>query len=265
MPKIHNIHIRRETDPHSSPSSSQPTRPRSAMSNATICSETSVDFEVQNILGNKPGQARANKNHLHNESQEIIIDFDSSANSSFANSSSGVKRSQTFNNRKNLDLQSVNKGYLDKNAITRSHSIARSSAERSLDEMSLYDQMCIQKGGKVGKKDPRVEEYRNMVLAEIKSMSGPETSVATMSRSLSESDLSDLGGSSPARLSPSTTVTAEPETSDGDTTLDQRKVKRKERSTVSTRSRSSPGCDQSSRTQSTPSSGYSELTSSSGN
>ena len=50
--------------------------------------------------------------------------------------------------------------------------------------MSLYDQMCIQKGGgKVGKKDPRVEEYRNMVLAEIKSMSGPETLiVATMCR-----------------------------------------------------------------------------------
>ena len=253
MPKIHNIHIRRETEPHSSPSSSQPTRPRSAMSNATICSETSVDFEVQNILGNKP---RANKNHPHNESQEIIIDFDSSANSSLAASSSAVKRSQTFNNRKNLDLQSVNKGYADKNAITRSHSIARSSAERSLDEMSLYDQMCIQKGGKVGKKDPRVEEYRNMVLAEIKSMSGPET---TMSRSLSESDLSDLGAHSPqSRLSPSTTVTAEPETSDGDTMdRSQRSAKRKERAKV--RSRSSPSCD------STPSSGYSELTSSSGN
>merc|ERR1712083_980293 len=44
IPKIHNIHIRRELYCQSTP----PPRPRSAMSNATICSETSQDIEVQN-------------------------------------------------------------------------------------------------------------------------------------------------------------------------------------------------------------------------
>ena len=179
IPKIHNIHIRREAEGPQS----QPTRPRSAMSTTTICSETSVDFEVQNILG----AHKAAKSGNPNESQEIIIDFDSSvaSNNSFVLNNSNVinrvKRSQTFNNRKNLDHP---------DRVVRAQSIARSSAERSLDEMSLYDQMCTQKIRRAGKKDPRVEEYRNLVLAEIKSLTGP----GLMSRSLSESDLSELGG-----------------------------------------------------------------------
>merc|ERR1712155_357931 len=75
--------------------------------------------------------------------------------------------------------------------------MTRSSAERSLDELSLYDQMCdpgsqhSPRRHPQKKKDPRVEDYRNLVLAEIKSKvpgAGP------LPRSLSESDLSDLGG-----------------------------------------------------------------------
>ena len=81
------------------------------------------------------------------------------------------------------------KGYLAASAGHRADS-TRSSADRSLDEMSLYDQMCTQKIRRAAKKDPRVEEYRNLVLAEIKSLTGP----GLMSRSLSESDLSELGG-----------------------------------------------------------------------
>ena len=267
MPKIHNIHIRREGDQvHSSPG--QPPRPRSAMSTATLCSETSVDFEVQNILGSKYAAAKLAK-QAANEAQEIIIDFDSSsagttgsANNSFA-LNNGVKRSQTFNNRKNLDLHDNfhgSKGYFDKSSITRAHSIARSSAERSLDEMSLYDQKCLQKKTKKNqKKDPRVEDYRNMVLAEIKNISGPGggqvsgVQGGTMSRSMSESDLSDLGGASP---SPDTDTERALETSDADSCV-RNNVKRKDQP----RSRSSPGTT---ATVSTPSSGYSELTSSTG-
>ena len=233
-----------------------------------MCSETSVDFEVQNILGSKYGSSKSSKQSSKsaNESQEIMIDFDSSVSSSAgpgsvnnsfvlnnSNLINGVKRSQTFNNRKNLEIHDNfhgSKGYFDKNVLSRAHSMTRSSAERSLDEMSLYDQMCIQKKPKKGqKKDPRVEEYRNMVLAEIKSMSGP----GTVSRSLSESDLSDLGATSDSE-------SRAPETYDGE--IEQQKsstIKRKEQ-----RSRSSPGFDSNQGIMSTPSSGYSELTSSSG-
>ena len=162
------------------------------MSTTTLCSETSVDFEVQNILGAQKA-SKANSN----ESQEIIIDFDSSvaSNHSFLLSNSNkVKRSQTFNNRKNLE-----ESYPGRNGgLVRAHSITRSSAERSLDEMSLYDQMFLQKSKKPHKKDPRVEEYRNLVLAEIKSM----TNSGALSRSLSESDLSELCGASVGAPSP---------------------------------------------------------------
>ena len=263
MPKIHNIHIRREGE-----APPQPARPRSAQSTTTLCSETSVDFEVQNILGHKPG-ARVNKaavasSETGNESQEIIIDFDSSlsgasANGSFAQNNSyvinGVKRSQTFNNRKNLDIHDNfhgSKGYSDKNVLARAHSLNRSSAERSLDEMSLYDQKCVQiksKKNAASKKDPRDQErIRNLVLAEIKAMPVP--------RSLSESDLSDLGGASPGH-SPAPGASEAAETDSGT-------LKRREHVTSASvpgpRSRSSPGCE-----RSTPSSGYSELTSSTGN
>ena len=268
MPKIHNIHIRREGDHPGTPS--QPPRPRSAMSTTTICSETSVDFEVQNILGSKFGSSSKNKTaNNSNESQEIIIDFDSSLSQSSANNSfvlnnskviNGVKRSQTFNNRKNLDIHDNfhgSKGYYDKNSLSRAHSMTRSSAERSLDEMSLYDQMCIQqKSKKSQKKDPRVEEYRNLVLAEIKS---------TMSRSLSESDLSDLGGHSPSPSSPTASESHTLETSDGEIMNNNKSGTMKRRDIHNShnqpRSRSSPGVG----STSTPSSGYSELTSSSGN
>ena len=259
MPKIHNIHIRRETE------AGQPARPRSAQSTTTLCSETSVDFEVQNILGHKHG-ARANKkasSETGNESQEIIIDFDSSvsgasANGSFVQNNShvinGVKRSKTFNNRKNLDIHDNfhgSKGYSDKNVLARAHSLtARSSAERSLDEMSLYDQKCVQIKSKknTSKQDPRDQErIRNLVLAEIKAMPVP--------RSLSESDLSDLGGVSPAPSpAPGASEAAEADSHSG--TLKRRDVT----SGSGPRSRSSPGCE-----RSTPSSGYSELTSSAGN
>ena len=264
MPKIHNIHIRREGE-----APPQPARPRSAQSTTTLCSETSVDFEVQNILGHKPG-ARVNKaaavasSETGNESQEIIIDFDSSlsgasANGSFAQNNSyvinGVKRSQTFNNRKNLDIHDNfhgSKGYSDKNVLARAHSLNRSSAERSLDEMSLYDQKCVQiksKKNAASKKDPRDQErIRNLVLAEIKAMPVP--------RSLSESDLSDLGGASPGH-SPAPGASEAAETDSGT-------LKRRDNVTSASvpgpRSRSSPGCE-----RSTPSSGYSELTSSTGN
>ena len=207
------------------------------MSTTTICSETSVDFEVQNILG----AHKAAKSGNPNESQEIIIDFDSSvaSNNSFVLNNSNVinrvKRSQTFNNRKNLD---------NPDRVVRAHSITRSSAERSLDEMSLYDQMFLQKSKKPHKKDPRVEEYRNLVLAEIKSMTVP----VGVSRSLSESDLSDLGGLSGG--------------SDGET---EKQCSRKTKIKQQPRSRSSPRSEALLLSSSTPSSGYSELTSSSGN
>ena len=208
------------------------------MSTTTLCSETSVDFEVQNILGAQKA-SKANSN----ESQEIIIDFDSSvaSNHSFLLSNSNkVKRSQTFNNRKNLE-----ESYPGRNGgLVRAHSITRSSAERSLDEMSLYDQMFLQKSKKPHKKDPRVEEYRNLVLAEIKSMTVP----VGVSRSLSESDLSDLGGLSGG--------------SDGE---NDKQSSRKTKIKQQPRSRSSPRSEALLLSSSTPSSGYSELTSSSGN
>ena len=237
IPKIHNIHIRREPD---GSQAQQPARPRSAMSTTTICSETSVDFEVQNILG----AHKAAKSGNPNESQEIIIDFDSSvaSNNSFVLNNSNVinrvKRSQTFNNRKNLD---------NPDRVVRAHSITRSSAERSLDEMSLYDQMCLHKSKKPHKKDPRVEEYRNLVLAEIKSMTAP----GVLARSLSESDLSDLGGLSGG--------------SDGEAGPTSHRDNKVRHKNTQQRSRSSPRSEAMLVCSSTPSSGYSELTSSSGN
>ena len=210
------------------------------MSTTTLCSETSVDFEVQNILGAQKA-SKANSN----ESQEIIIDFDSSVASSTSfllSNSNKVKRSQTFNNRKNLDESYPGRT----GGLVRAHSITRSSAERSLDEMSLYDQMFLKKSKKPHKKDPRVEEYRNLVLAEIKSMTVPGGSL--VSRSLSESDLSDLGGLSGG--------------SDGET---EKPSRRKTKTKQQPRSRSSPRSEALLVSSSTPSSGYSELTSSSGN
>ena len=187
VPKIHNILIRREMELGQ--------RPRSAMS---MMSETSVDFEVQNILGSKQS-SRGPTSGSANESQEIMIDFDSTIDSTGGNTSfelctptpvakmgsqlsSGVGVKQAHGNFHG-------KGYLAASAGHRADS-TRSSADRSLDEMSLYDQMCTQKIRRAAKKDPRVEEYRNLVLAEIKSLTGP----GLMSRSLSESDLSELGG-----------------------------------------------------------------------
>ena len=285
LPKVHNIHIRREGDlqPHQQPHQPQPARPRSAMSTTTICSETSVDFEVQNILGNKHRSNKAGQGARaggdSNESQEIIIDFDSSlsgvssANNSFLLNNShvinGVKRSQTFNNRKNLDIHDNfhgSKGYYDKSVLARAHSMTRSSAERSLDELSLYDQMCdpgtqpSPRRHPQKKKDPRVEDYRNLVLAEIKSKvpgAGP------LPRSLSESDLSDLGGGlspGPADTETDTELGAGREQGGGGT------LKRREVQHVpGARSRSSPGAGAEQSSAGTPSSGYSELTSSSGN
>jgi hypothetical protein len=124
MPKIHNIHIRREFDhPHL-----QPPRPRSAMSTTTICSETSQDIEVQNILGNHKSSSRFNPN----ESQEIIIDFDSNhsnsfdLNTSFEHHAGALKKLPKFKPKRHPRTESN-----------------RSSADRSMDEMSLYDQMCL--------------------------------------------------------------------------------------------------------------------------
>ena len=254
MPKIHNIYIRREGEA----GQGQPQRPRSAMSTTTLCSETSVDFEVQNILGNKPGHKtkQAASSETGNESQELIIDFDSSVSGASASHSfvlnnshviNGVKRSQTFNNRKNLDIHDNfhgSKGYADKNVLARAHSLTRSSAERSMDEMSLYDQKCVQirdreicvQTSAGSRKEPRVEEWRNLVLAEIKAMPAP--------RSLSESDLSDLGAATPPATPPGT-------------------LKRRSLTPASaSRSRSSPPVGEGAAT---PSSGYSELTSSTGN
>ena len=245
-----------------------PPRPRSAMSTTTICSETSIDLEVQNILGSKYG----NQRNTANESQEIMIDFDSSvstANNSFdlntsadmTNMINGVRRVQTFNNRKNMDNHGNfhgSKGYLDKN-LGRAGS-ARSSADRSLDEMSLYDQMCLQKIQKSPKKDPRVEQYRNLVLAEIKSMTNP----AILSRSLSESDLSDLGGVSVGFPSPtfSDRDTLAPSDSETSNTT-PRPTEPPREDDDPQRSNSTPRSD--ALVATTPSSGYSELTSSTGN
>ena len=184
VPKIHNILIRREMELGQ--------RPRSAMS---MMSETSVDFEVQNILGSKQSSRGAAPGSA-NESQEIMIDFDSTIDSTGGNTSfelctptplakmaSGVGVKQAHGNFHG-------KGYLAASTTGHRADSTRSSADRSLDEMSLYDQMCTQKIRRAAKKDPRVEEYRNLVLAEIKSLTGP----GLMSRSLSESDLSELGG-----------------------------------------------------------------------
>ena len=260
IPKIHNIHIRREGE--------LPPRPRSAMSTTTICSETSIDLEVQNILGSK----YSNQRNTANESQEIMIDFDTSvstANNSFDLDTSadmtkminGVKRVQTFNNRKNMDIHGNfhgSKGYLDKN-LGRAGS-ARSSADRSLDEMSLYDQMCLQKIQKSPKKDPRVEEYRNLVLAEIKSM----TNTGILSRSLSESDLSELGGVSVGCPSPTFSDRGTLAPSDSETNNSTpRPTEPARRDDDLQRSSSAPRSD--ALVVTTPSSGYSELTSSTGN
>ena len=260
IPKIHNIQIRREGEPLP--------RPRSAMSTTTICSETSIDLEVQNILGSKYG----NQRNTANESQEIMIDFDTSgstANNSFdlntstdmANMINGVKRVQTFNNRKNMDIHGNfhgSKGYSDKNP-GRAGS-ARSSADRSLDEMSLYDQMCLQRIQKSPKKDPRVEEYRNLVLAEIKSM----TNTGILSRSLSESDLSELGGVSVGCPSPTCSDRGTLAPSDSETNNTTPRPSEPTRKDDLQRSNSTPRSD-ALVASTTPSSGYSELTSSTGN
>ena len=187
VPKIHNILIRREMELGQ--------RPRSAMS---MMSETSVDFEVQNILGSKQS-SRGPTSGSANESQEIMIDFDSTIDSTGGNTSFELCTPTPLGQMASQQSSGVGvkpahgnfhgKGYLAASAGHRADS-TRSSADRSLDEMSLYDQMCTQKIRRAAKKDPRVEEYRNLVLAEIKSLTGP----GLMSRSLSESDLSELGG-----------------------------------------------------------------------
>ena len=189
VPKIHNILIRREMELGQ--------RPRSAMS---MMSETSVDFEVQNILGSKQSSRGAGSGSA-NESQEIMIDFDSTidstggGNTSFDLSTPTPLAKTTSQLSSGVDAKHPHgnfhgKGYLASAPTGNRADSTRSSADRSLDEMSLYDQMCTQKIRRAGKKDPRVEEYRNLVLAEIKSLTGP----GLMSRSLSESDLSELGG-----------------------------------------------------------------------
>ena len=188
VPKIHNILIRRELELGQ--------RPRSAMS---MMSETSVDFEVQNILGSKQS-SRGPTSGSANESQEIMIDFDSTIDSTGGNTSfelctpTPLSKMASQQQSSGVGVKPAHgnfhgKGYLAASAGHRADS-TRSSADRSLDEMSLYDQMCTQKIRRAAKKDPRVEEYRNLVLAEIKSLTGP----GLMSRSLSESDLSELGG-----------------------------------------------------------------------
>ena len=189
VPKIHNILIRREMELGQ--------RPRSAMS---MMSETSVDFEVQNILGSKQSSRGAGSASA-NESQEIMIDFDSTIDSTGGGNTSFDLSTPTPLAKSTSQLSSSvgakhphgnfhGKGYLASAPTGNRADSTRSSADRSLDEMSLYDQMCTQKIRRAGKKDPRVEEYRNLVLAEIKSLTGP----GLMSRSLSESDLSELGG-----------------------------------------------------------------------
>jgi hypothetical protein len=197
VPKVHNILIRRELELGQ--------RPRSAMS---MMSETSVDFEVQNILGSKYSHKAPTSSG--NESQEIMIDFDSTIDSKSGNTSfemctptpvggklvqqsaaNGPTRHANFHGKSGLALSTAHRA-----------DSTRSSADRSIgDGMSLYDQMCTQKIRRTSKKDPRVEEYRNLVLAEIKSLTGP----GLMSRSLSESDLSELGGAtgSPTTDAPS--------------------------------------------------------------
>lgn len=197
VPKIHNILIRRELEHQ---------RPRSAMS---MMSETSVDFEVQNILGSKySSRVPASSG---NESQEIMIDFDSTMDSTRNNSfdlstpTPMAKIQPLHINGPNKHGNFHSKGALAHTAANRADS-TRSSAERSLDEMSLYDQMCTQKIRRTSKKDPRVEEYRNLVLAEIKTLTGS----GVMNRSLSESDLSELGGATSG--SPTHEATSDGET-----------------------------------------------------
>ena len=180
VPKIHNILIRRELELGQ--------RPRSAMS---MMSETSVDFEVQNILGSKHG-SRGVQPSSGNERQEIMIDFDSTIDSTGGNTSFELCTPTPTGKMQSLAAgQSKHTNFLAKSSLAntapRRADSTRSSAERSLDEMSLYDQKKIRKGSK---KDPQVEELRNLVLAELKSLSGP----SLMNRSLSESDLSELGG-----------------------------------------------------------------------
>ena len=222
IPKIHNIHIRREGE--------QPARPRSALSTTTVCSETSIDLEVQNILGSQ----RERGGGSANESQEIIIDFDgsvaSTANSSFeltAAELAGLKKAQTLNSRKKPRTAAAS---------------ARSSADRSVGELSLYDQLCAKPASQ--RRDPRVEQYRNRVLAEIKAGVGQSPG---RPRSRSESDLSDLAASPEPAGSQVTPCASE---AGGGTSTS---------TTPCATPRTAP------RPASPPSSPYSELTSSPGN
>ena len=74
----------------------------------------------------------------------------------------------------------------------------KSQGDRSLEEMSIHDQLMFLHDDATD--DPKMEEYRSFLLAEIKAMTtGGEV---PMSRSLSESDLSELCGASVKAPSP---------------------------------------------------------------
>jgi hypothetical protein len=83
-----------------------------------------------------PGNHKSNSRFNPNESQEIIIDFDSNHSNSFDLNSS-------FEQQHHPVLRKLPKFKAKRQSRVESN---RSSADRSLDEMSLYDQMCLRDG-----------------------------------------------------------------------------------------------------------------------
>ena len=81
----------------------------------------------------------------------------------------------------------------------------KSQGDRSLEEMSIHDQLMFLHDDATD--DPKMEEYRSFLLAEIKAMTSANNGSGggievPMSRSLSESDLSELCGASVKAPSP---------------------------------------------------------------
>lgn len=236
IPKVHNIPILRE-DPL--PTIHQIKRSRSAHSiiEATE-SETSQDFEVQAILRKHPklvvpnvsqkvntganltkpkrttktivgagGVAASNGvGDLHNTSAEVEHYMSAKGFASITNNDDHHKmlemaKSVNANGQHHHHHHHL---YPTGNVSTAGGSI-RSFEDRSLGEMSIHDQLVLlsELEGEV-EEDPKIEHFRSYLLAEIKayneSHKGSEGLLST--RSLSESDLSELCGASVQAPSP---------------------------------------------------------------
>ena len=147
----------------------------------------SQDLEVQDILGSS-SSVKKKKNKKKNKSEDVD-DILSCLN----------RAEQDVRERV---LQQTG-AYVEmaRAAGGKNNNQAASFEDRSLGEMSIHDQLVMLRkevpAGTQPDKDPKVSEYRSALLEEIKAM---QAAMGMSTRSLSESDLSEIapGGPSPS-------------------------------------------------------------------